>query len=145
MSKSNRRSSCTTLIVLPAALMANDEETFMVDTEKARKIIVKKRSKCEMGKNAALARAFIQERFLRHLRALHHAKFAWGSLWNLIAIGFPKSGETQRERGREGTKTRTALSMPLINWGKFFAIANICLLPVAIISGVRFENGELCI
>lgn len=45
--------------------MANDEETFMVDTEKARKTIVKKRSKCEMGKNAALARAFIQERFLR--------------------------------------------------------------------------------
>lgn len=79
--------------------MANDEETFMVDTEKARKTIVKKRSKCEMGKNAALARAFIQERFLRHLRALHHAEFAWGSLWNLIAYRISKIGrDTERER-----------------------------------------------
>lgn len=82
MSKSNRRSSCTTLIVLPAALMANDEETFMVDTEKARKTIVKKRSKCEMGKNAALARAFIQERFLRTSEHYIMRNSLGGLMWN---------------------------------------------------------------
>lgn len=79
--------------------MANDEETFMVDTEKARKTICQEKKQMRNGKKCSTCKGFYTRKISTHLRALHHAKFAWGSLWNLIAYRISKIGrDTERER-----------------------------------------------